>query len=430
MPWKSRSSLALFAILSLFLPCHCDAKEGFHAEGLAVSKEPGWPQWRGARRDGICDEKGLLQSWPEGGPKRLWVMEGLGKGFSSPVISDSAIYITGDVGDRLVIFCLDFDGLVKWKIENGRSWKRSYQGARACCLIHRGRIYNMNGHGRVVCLDAKDGSEEWAVNVLERFGGKEITWGHSECLLIDGDRLVVTPGGSRAMMATLALDTGKTVWTSAPIPGDSSSYSSPILFSHGGMRHLVNCSSTHAFGVNADTGKLLWYVDRPTRYKAITSTPTYLGKGRVFVASPDQRESELLQIEVSGDRAGVSSLWQCRMNNLIGGTIHLEGLLYGSGYKKNYGWYCIDGAAGETRFHYQELYTGSAIYADGRFYCFSDKGMMALLEPTADGFKTHGSFRLVGGDGKKVSDAWAHPVICNGRLYLRYHDKLYCYNVK
>lgn len=430
MQWRGNNNFILLIILSLHFSSHCDAEDSLHVEGLAVSKEPGWPQWRGARRDGICDETGLLKSWPEGGPKRLWVMEGLGRGFSSPVISGSSIYITGDIDDRLVIFCLDLDGRLKWKTGNGQSWTRNYQGARACCLIHRGRLYNMNGHGRVVCLDAEDGNEKWTVDTLERFGGKKITWGHSECLLIDGDRLVVTPGGSKATMATLALDTGKTLWTSAPISGDSSSYSSPILFSHGGMRHLVNCSSTHAFGVNADTGKLLWQVDRPTRYNAITSTPTYLGNGRVFVASPDQRESELLQIEVSGDTARASSLWQCKMNNLIGGTIYLDGLLYGSGYKKNYGWYCIDGATGETRFHYRELYTGSAIYADGRFYCLSDKGRVALMEPTAEGFRTHGSFRLVGGEGKKVSDAWAHPVICNGRLYLRYHDNLYCYKVR
>ena len=124
------------------------------AEGLIASPEPDWPQWRGPRRDGISNEKGLLSSWPEGGPKLLWELDGLGKGWSCPVVIGQRIYITGDVGNDLVIFALNRNGEVQWKVKNGRNWKNPYPGARACCAFSEGRLYHMNAHGRVVCLDA------------------------------------------------------------------------------------------------------------------------------------------------------------------------------------------------------------------------------------------------------------------------------------
>jgi outer membrane protein assembly factor BamB len=256
------------------------------AEGVIASREGGWPQWRGPRRDGICDEKGLLPAWPAGGPKLLWKIDGLGRGYSCPIIHGGRLYITGDVGNDLRIFALDLTGKLQWQAVNGRAWKRSYPGARACCLMDGGRLYHMNAFGRVVCLDPTNGHEVWAVDTLQRFDAPIIAWGHSECLLADGPRLIVTPGGRKAMMAALDKLTGATVWASGPIEGDTASYSSPILFAFGGRRHLVSASSRHAFGVDADSGKLLWTQPRPTRYLAITTTPLYRD-GRVVVASPD-----------------------------------------------------------------------------------------------------------------------------------------------
>ena len=190
------------------------------ADGLITSPEPGWPQWRGPRRDGISDEKDLLQSWPEGGPKLLWKIDGIGAGWSCPIIVGQRIYITGDVGEDLVIFALNLNGEVQWKIKNGRNWKNPYPGARACCVFSEGRLYHMNAHGRVVCLDAASGKELWAVNILERFDAKNITWALSECLLVDGPRLIVTPGGRKALMAALDKRTGKTIWITEPFGND------------------------------------------------------------------------------------------------------------------------------------------------------------------------------------------------------------------
>ncbi|MHC4105289.1 MAG: outer membrane protein assembly factor BamB family protein, partial [Planctomycetota bacterium] len=161
------------------------------ADGLIASPEPDWPQWRGPWRDGISNEKGLLPNWPQGGPKLLWEINGLGKGWSSPIVVGNRLYITGDVGQDLVIFAFDRNGKPVWQTKNGKYWKNPYPGARATCTFSEGRLYHLNAHGRLVCLDAAKGDEIWMVNILERFNAKNITWALSECLLIDGPRVIV-----------------------------------------------------------------------------------------------------------------------------------------------------------------------------------------------------------------------------------------------
>ena len=168
------------------------------SDGLIASPERGWPQWRGPRRDGISDEKGLLDEWPADGPKLLWSADHLGKGWSSPIVVDQRLYITGDIDNDLMIYCFDTDGQLVWKTKNGKAWTGSFPGARGCCVFSQGRIYNLNAHGRLACLDASDGNELWAFNILERFDAKNIPWALGECLLVDGPRLIVSPGGKKS----------------------------------------------------------------------------------------------------------------------------------------------------------------------------------------------------------------------------------------
>ena len=390
--------------------------------------QPSWPRWRGPNRDGKCPETNLLPAWPEGGPKLLWSVNGIGRGWSAPIIAGGLLYITGDIGEDLWIFAYrpGPGGKLEWKAPNGRSWKRSYPGARASCTYDDGKLYHMNTHGRVVCLDAASGKTVWTVDTLQRFNAKEIRWGHSECLLIDGERLIVTPGGSKAMMAALDKNTGKTIWASAPLGKDAASYASPVLFEYGGMRHLVSSSAHQAFGVNADTGKILWSRPRPTRYQVIANAAVY-HDGKVFVTSPDGKPSEQYRLTVSGDKASVEQTWTTELNGLSGGVIYLDGRLYGSGYRKGDGWFCIDFATGKTLYAKRDLHAGSTVLAGGLLYCFSERGEMALLKPTDKGFETKGRFRRV---EAKTKDSWTHPVICDGRLYLRYHDTLWCYDIR
>jgi len=421
--------VALALLAAEAAPAFAAEAPGKHAPGLIASPETGWPQWRGKLRDGISDETGLLQAWPEGGPKLLWKADGLGKGWSSPIIVGGTIYITGDVGDACTVFAFDLEGKPKWQAASGDAWQKSYPGARAACAFSEGRLYHMNAHGRVACLEAATGKELWSQNVLETFAGKEITWAIAECLLVDGPRVIVSPGGKTAMMAALDKLTGKTVWASEPIAGDNAGYASPILFEFGGRRHLASMSSRHAFGVDADSGKLQWTTECVNRYQVNVCTPVFSG-GRVLFVSPDGPNATAMDLAVQGDRTQAREAWKNDLDTCTGAGVLVNGTYYGSGYRKLRGWRGLGWKTGETKFDTTAADSGSAIWADGRLYILSESGPMWLARPTPTGFEICGRFDLVPPAVGRKRDVWAHPVLLDGRLYLRHHDTLWCYDVR
>lgn len=411
---------------------------------LIASPEPDWPQWRGPRRDGLCTETGLLSAWPPGGPPKLWQAGRLGRGYSAPIVVGERLYLTGDVGDELHLFALDTEGRLVWQAKNGRAWRTPYPGARAGCTYAAGRLYHLNAHGRVACLDAATGRELWAVELFERFGGKNITWALSEHLVVDRDRVLVTAGGSQALVVALDAQTGATRWQSEPLrlgPGappahvrvaepageaDPASYASPILLEWQGRRLLVGCSLRHLYGVDAESGALLWTRPLRTRYSVIALTPVLVGDA-VFVTAPDTEDGGLFRLRRAGDAFFVERVWSTRADTCHGGVVAAGDTLYGSWYRHDKGWYALDVRSGEVRHRLGNLAMGSVLSADGRLYCLSQEGEMALLEPTAEGLRERGRFRLV---SERVNDAWAHPVIHRGRLYLRYHETLSCFDLR
>ncbi len=286
-----------------------------------------------ARRDGMSDEKNLLPAWPEGGPKLLWKIDGLGAGWSSPIITGGRLFITGDVGDDLIVFAFDLGGKPIWRAKNGKAWKGPYPGARACCAYSEGRLYHMNAHGRVTCLDAATGNELWTLNVLEQFGGRNITWAVSECLLIDGDRVIVTPGGTKALMAALDKRTGQTLWTTKPLDEDNTSHSSPILFRYGGRRMIANCSSAHGFGVDADTGELLWTVPLRNPHGVNVSTPVF-DSGRVFFMTPYAEHGRQYRLRPDGGAISAEHVWTSPVDAVTGGAVLVDGTLFAAGYRE------------------------------------------------------------------------------------------------
>jgi outer membrane protein assembly factor BamB len=335
------------------------------------------------------------------------------------------------LGDNLIIFALDLNGEEQWKVKNGRNWKNPYPGARACCVFSEGRLYNMNAHGRVVCLDATSGKELWAVNILERFDAKNITWAVSECLLVDGRNLIVTPGGKKALTAALDKLTGRTIWTTERLGNDRASHCSPILFRYAGRRLITSCSSAHGFGVDADTGKLLWTVPLKNPHGVNVSTPVY-GSGCVYYVTPYAELGRAYRLITYGQTITAEHLWTCPLDTVTGGAVLVgsatgNDTLFTAGYRDQKWWFGLDWQTGKTKYELKEFTTGSAIYADGRLYCLDEQGKVGLLKPQADGLRVVGRFALV---DKKVHDAWTHPVLLDGRLYLRYHDTLFCYDVK
>jgi outer membrane protein assembly factor BamB len=426
MTTLARTALALTAVLYVAdVPAAGEAVP----DGLSASPEPGWPQWRGPRRDGVSEEKGLLPRWPEQGPKLLWKIGALGRGWSSPIVTGGTVYVTGEAGGDLVIHALDLDGQPKWQAKNGAAWNDSWPGARSCCAYSEGRLYHLNAHGRVAALDAATGKELWAVEVLKRFESPTPTWAMSENLLVDGPRLIVTPAGPKTLVAALDKLTGETVWMSEPVRGEVAAYSSPILFARDGRRVLAGCSSHHGFGVDADTGKLLWTVPLRNPYGATVMTPIY-GDGGVFYAATDGPEGVCYRITTE---ARAELLWKTPVATLTGSGVLVDGSLYAVGCKKAKSLHRVDWKSGQTRYEVKltagdtPWAAGAFVWADGRLYGLAEDGSVHLLEPKAEAFEAAGRFQLVPG---RVRDAWAHPVLLDGRLYLRYHDSLWCYDVR
>lgn len=406
---------------------------------MVRSTEPGWPQFRGAGRDGISRETGLLQAWPDAGPRLVWSAKGAGKGFSSPTISGGRLIVTGDFGAECWIVAYDLAGKELWRARNGDAWLNQYQGARAAVTVSDGRVYHQNAHGRVVALEAGTGREAWAVNVLERYKGENITWGLSECLLVDEQAVYVTAGGREALMVALDKRTGAELWRSDPLVDaagkgevETAAYTPPILVRFAGRRLVIGHSARYLFCLDADTGRLQWTQRRPTPYFVQAVTPTVVGDG-IFMAAPLGAPGKLYRLKAPGAadaggeaKVGVEEAWTSKLDTCHGGVVHVGGRLFGSYYPKRGGWAALDAATGALLYENLEMAKGSALWADGRLYALCEDGWMMLLEPTEKEFAVRGKFRLV---TAKDRDAWAHPVIWEGRMYLRYHDTVWCYEV-
>ena len=280
----------------------------------------------------------------------------------------------------------------------------------------------MNAHGRLACLNAKTGSEVWVVNVLDRFEGKNIMWGISESLLIHGDLVYATPCGAKGLVVALNKNSGDTVWTTPPIAGEEPSYASPILVAIGDRELLINSAIKNVFAVDAKTGELCWKVPQEDPKNTVSTIPV-LAENEVVFTNASRSFGAIFSVRLNGSKA--KKTWVKKLTISHGSTVSVDGQVYGASSRgEARGWVAVDANTGSVRTT-SELGGGSSIYADGHFYCLTEKGMMTLQKPTDTGFETVGSFQFV--EGKNV---WAHPVICDGKLYLRFEDRLYCYDVR
>ncbi len=432
---KRATGLAVF-LLFFFTAAFSSALAA--AAHLIPSPEPGWPQFRGPRRDGISDERGLRQTWPAEGPPLLWSATGAGRGFSSTIIGGGRLYVTGDFGEEVRILAYSLEGKPLWSARNGDAWLNQYQGARASVTFSAGRLYHQNAHGRLACLDATTGKELWAVELMKRFRAENITWGFSECLLVDERAVYSTAGGRDALVVAFDKITGDLLWKSDPVPSgknvgtsETASYVAPIIVQFAGRRLLIGCGTHTLYCADADTGKLQWTRPRPTTYGVLAMSPVLVGDG-VFMAAPHGVPGQLYRLVPPvrpGDPVGVAEAWTNALDTCQGGVVHVGGRLYGSTYPRRGGWAVIDARDGTTLYETEAFAKGAPLFADGRLHTLAEDGWMLLLEPTATQFEVHGRFR-VGGTSERTRDAWAHPVIHEGRLYLRYHDTIFCHEIR
>ena len=389
------------------------------AAAAAVADD--WPQFRGINRDGISAETGLLKSWPEGEPKRLWQAE-IGQGFSSVAVVDNTVYATGFVGDDLMVTALDASGKQLWRQRvdkaGGGAGKK---GARGTTTIDGDRLYLLTEDGNLVCLKTADGAKVWSKNILSEYGAKNIQWRLAESLLIDGDRVICAPGG-RASLVALDKKTGNEVWAVEPVD-PKTNYASAVIIETGGLRQIVSFAQKSVFGASADTGKLLWKHPHTTSYD-VNATSVVFKDGMIFVTSGYGTGSEGLKLSVSDGKASVSQAWTNKeLDDHFGGVVLLDGKVYGTAFRG--GLACIDLASGNTVYKKREVKKSSNIYADGKLYCQGHDGTVQLVNP-GDG-SVVSSFSI---EVKQKNMMWAHPAISAGRLYIHHDETLSVYDIK
>ena len=390
-----------------------------------------WPQFHGPRRDNRSDEKGLLKQWPKGGPKLIWKAEGIGQGYSTVAIANGTIYTTGNIGADTIITAMDMSGEEIWKRKNGPAYKRSHPGARSTPTIVGGRLYHLNGDLDLICMDARMGATIWAVDLKEKFGGRMISWGISESPLVDGSNVICCPGGTEVSMVALDKDTGETRWTCSGA-GDKPGYASTILVDYKGLRQIVMLMAESAIGVAADTGRLLWQYPQKVRFDANCDMPIY-HEGHIYLFGTWNRGATKLKLNVEGDDCSVKEVWRTNeLDNEHGGVMIVEGYLYGQadGDHRWRHWACLDMETGKTMWTARELYgerSASLTFADGLLYVMSDIGEVGLVKPNPKRMEVVSRFELPkGGEG----EAYAHPVVCGGRLYIRHGDFLFAYDIR
>ena len=391
------------------------------ALGAAAPADAEWPCFHGPNRDAKSPDKGLLKEWPAGGPPLLWKYEGLGQGFSTVSVSGGMIYTTGDIGGRFVVSALDMDGKLKWKIDHDAAWtKSSNLGARSTPTIDGGNLYIESGEGLVGCYDAKTGDKKWT-RPLSEFGGKPGGWGYAESVLIQGNLAIVTPGGSKCIVALNKL-TGEPAWTSSGFSAGAQ-YGGCVPFTFQNVPLLAAGTAGGLFCVDARTGALAWSNDWCKGNVANCPTPAY-ADGFVFWSNGYGKGGICMRLSAAGDKVTAEQAWTTKdMVCHHGGYIIDNGYIYGD---NGGGVTCLELKTGKVMWKDKGVGKGSVLWADGMLYLFSERGGKAALaacSPTATAMKGEVS---VAGNGP----SWAHPVVIGGRLYLRYDTNLYCYDVK
>ncbi len=400
------------------------------AFGSSVLAANDWPMWRGPNRDGCSTETGLLKAWPAEGPKLLWKATGLGGGYSAVTTEGDRIFTMGETGDSAYVMALNrADGKLLWSTKVGAAgapgWG-GFAGPRSTPSVAGDRVFAISQWGDFVCVDAGTGKEYWRKHLEKDFGGKRPEWGYAESPLVDGDNVVVTPGGSNGAIVALNTKTGATVWQTKNFT-DAAQYSSLIVAEISGVRQYIQLTMASVVGVAADDGRVLWRALRKGEM-AVIPTPIF-HDGFVYVTSSYGIGCNLFKVTGSGGKFSVKEIYANKnMVNHHGGVVQVGEFLYG--YSEGKGWTCQDFRTGRVVWQEKDRFgKGSLAYADGHLYLRleSGSGTVALIEASPISYKETGRFNQ---PDRSDKNSWAHPVISDGKLYLRDQGILLCYDIR
>lgn len=387
-----------------------------------------WPHWRGPDRDDVSKETGLLKEWPKEGPPRVWVNEDIGLGYAGVAIANGKLFTMGAREDTEFLICLDAnDGKELWSAQIGARLGNNWgDGPRGTPSVDGDHVFAMGGQGTLICAQAADGKVVWTKSMSE-LGGKKPGWGFCESVTVDGPRVLCTPGGSEGSIAALNKQNGEVLWRSTEVT-NGAQYASVVPIEHNGKRQYLQLFTNSLVSVEADTGKLLWKTDWPNGRTAVIPTPIF-HDGSVFITSGYGAGCKLAKV---GPDNQVEDVYAHKdMTNHHGGVVRVGDYLYGSSEKT---WTCLDFKTGKVAWAVPRTFgKGSVTSADGMLYCLDENnGEVVLVDASPEGWKEHGRFKLEAQSEKRSRQGkvWTHPVVSNGKLFLRDQELLSCYDVK
>lgn len=408
------------------------------ASAAADPAAESWPTFRGANRSAVAPDEDLLESWPEGGPKLVWQTAGAGRGYSSLALAGGRLYTLGDNVSTAedqdeYLLCFDqADGKPLWKLKTGPPWNEgqpSWQGSRSTPTVDGDRVYVLSPHGLLLC-STTEGNEVWRKDLPKDFGGtKGDGWGYGESVLVDGEKLLCTPGGPTNTLVALDKLTGETIWTTARAGDRGAGHASIVIANVGGTRVYVQSTGSGPIGVRAEDGKLLWTFDiEPTT--AVIPTPIVRDDLVFFVAGYGRGGALLKQIPSGNGEVALDVVYPLKseLGNKHGGVVLVGDYLYGDTEDRGIP-FCAELLTGEVKWKSRGAGRESASFAaaDGHLYIHYADGTMTLAEASPEELKETGQFS-VPGSGEIPS--WSHPVIAAGKLYLREGDVIVCYDVR
>lgn len=362
-----------------------------------------------------------MAKWPAEGPQVLWSTEGLGAGFTSPVFANNKIYVSGMISGQAVLFVLDQNGKKLQQFKYGKEFDTSYPGSRSTPTIAGNLVYLLTGNGLLTCLDLNSGKTLWQKDFLTQTDGLNITWGFTESLLVDGDKLFCTPGGKTNNVMALNRMTGETIWNCTGL-GELSAYCTPQIIKLPARELLVTHTADHVLGIDAKTGKLLWNFAHTNQWLVHPNTPIYSG-GKIFVFSGWGQGAEMLKLSTDG--GSVSKEFEAKsFDSRMGGAVLLNGFLYGSG-DADRSWQCIDWKTGEKKYSSKEAGQGVLIATNDKLIGYSERGELFMADADTSGLKIISKTKVTQGSEQH----WAHPVINNGILYVRHGSVLIAYKI-
>ena len=385
-----------------------------------------WPQWQGPDRTRISKETGLLKEWPTDGPRVLWTANNLGTGYGSMAVAGDRVFLQGARGSESVVIALNrADGKEVWAKALGpiETKMRTNMGAgpRATPTVDGDRLYVLTENGDLACLKT-DGAVVWQMNILKEFGGSQLQWLISESPLVDGPHVVVSPGGPGAGMVKLDKMTGKTVWTSKDL-SDTAGYSSITVADVRGVRTYMTFTAQAGVGVRASDGKLMFRYPKAANGVANIATPVF-SNDKVFFSSAYGAGGGLLDLSVKDGEVAATEVYHTNnMRNHHGGMVLVDGYLYGF---SDIILTCLEFATGNVMWRDRSVGKGSVTYADGHLYIQGENSTVGLAEASSAAYREKGRFTIP----QKGQLSWAHPVISDGRLYVRNQDTLLVYDVK